>query len=696
MEKARKNNYIVITMLAVATLLITYLLPEHNHKAFDYDFAEGKPWRHERLEAKFDFDIEYDSAQKAYIQDSIEHNFIKIYHIDASARQANLAQLDMALNANAGASATLKRDIHQQVNKLYADGIVDNATADAIAQGQLPQVRILSGNRYQQVPTQHMRSAVGARNYLDSVFGSSEASQTLIQIKVADYLQPNVLPDSIETHKLISDAVHSALLVSQGHVQAGQTIVEHGAIVDARTFAVLQTYRDKLNRPQEGQAQGIDYSQWGQFIFVAIMMMVFYYFMKLMRPSTFANLRKMVFLVLFTTLFIILVEVLLSFKSSALYLIPFALMPIVITSFFDSRTSFFIYMVVILLCSLAVNDQAEFIIMQFLAGNIAIVSVKELSKRSQLARCALFIFLAYSVMFVALHVMRTGSFTGMVWMPFLLFGINCVVLSVASFIIYIIEKLFGFTSSLTLVELTDINNPELRALSAACPGTFQHSMQVANLAAEAAHEIGANVQLARSGALYHDIGKINNPAFFTENQVGVNPHDALTPEQSARIVIAHVTDGVQRAEKAKLPAVIKDFIMQHHGRGVTRYFYAMACKQHPGEKVDPAPFTYPGPNPQSKETAIVMMADACEAATRSLKNPDEKAISDMVNKIIDGQISEGLLNEAPLSFRDVGIIKSVFIERLRTIYHMRISYPDDVKPAPAPASDDEDDDEANS
>lgn len=259
------------------------------------------------------------------------------------------------------------------------------------------------------------------------------------------------------------------------------------------------------------------------------------------------------------------------------------------------------------------------------------------------------------------------------------FGINAVLLSFAYMLIFILEKTFGFTSVVTMVELSDINNPVLRELSQECPGTFQHSMALSTLAADAAQRVGANVQLVRTAALYHDIGKLNNPAFFTENQHGVNPHDALDPTQSAKIVIRHVTDGLARANKEKLPQVIKDFIAQHHGRGKAKYFYNTYCRQHPDEEIDESLFTYPGPNPQTREASIMMMADSVEAASRSLKDYSTESITALVNKIIDGQIADGLHAESPISFRDVATIKDAFISRLRTMYHARVSYPEDIK-----------------
>ena len=257
--------------------------------------------------------------------------------------------------------------------------------------------------------------------------------------------------------------------------------------------------------------------------------------------------------------------------------------------------------------------------------------------------------------------------------------VNAALSSMAYVLMSAVERAFGFISEVTLVELADTNNPLLRKLNDECPGTFQHSLSVSNLAADAAKRIGANEQLVRAGALYHDVGKLSNPAFFTENQHGVNPHDALQPEQSARIVVNHVIDGLRRADKAGLPSVIKDFIREHHGRGKAKYFYYTYCKLHPDETVDPAPFSYPGPNPRTRETAVLMMADAVEAASRSLKEHTPQAITDLVNKIIDGQIAEGMFDESPLEFRDVPVIKEAFIKRLKTIYHSRIVYPDAPK-----------------
>ena len=361
------------------------------------------------------------------------------------------------------------------------------------------------------------------------------------------------------------------------------------------------------------------------------------------------------------------------------YLVPFVIIPIVILVFFDARTALFCHLVEILICASFAPYPLEFVVVEFCAGAVAIYSLKELSRRSQLLRTAFFVFLAYALSYTAVEILINGTMTMNAVRVLGYFAINAVLTSFAYILIFVVEKMFGFVSVVTLVELSDINNPLLRELSEQCPGTFQHSMAVSNLAADAVGRIGGNVQLVRTGALYHDIGKLDNPAFFTENQRGVNPHDALNPIQSAEIVINHVHDGLKRASKAKLPSVINDFITQHHGCGKAKYFYITYCQNHPNEVVDEAQFAYPGPNPTSKETSVLMMADAVEAASRSLTDHSVQSITSLVNRIINSQIEDGLHNDSPISFHDIKVIKEAFVNRVSTIYHSRVVYPDSPK-----------------
>ena len=675
---SKNNNLIIILLTVLSVLLIATALFFSREEIRTFSFEVGKPWLHSRLESNFQFDIELDEATRKHITDSVNQNFAKIYTLDRKKGEQQIALLTRALEGRGGSLPLL-----QAVSRLYNDGIVDNDAANDIRAGK--QLRFNVGNNeLKVVDATNMKTVRQAYSWLtDTLKDYAIIQEALKAVDISNYLVPNMMVDVEENEKWLGEDLRNALR-SPGTVQQGEVIITRGEIVTPRKAAAIESFQNELQRRNKQRNVDEGLNLLGQILIVTILMMAFYFFMRLLRNQVFSNLRRMVFLITFITLFVIAVFLLVKFKYGLLYVIPFGLVPIIVSSFYDDHTSFFIHIVTVLICSLvASSHQAEFIIMQFLAGIIAIISVKELTKRTQLVRCAAFIFLAYCATYVAMTLINEGDFSKIDKYYFAYFLINCVILSFAFLVVPIVEKTFGFTSSMTLLELADINNPLLRKLSTNCPGTFQHSLQVANLAGEAALKIGANMQLARAGALYHDIGKTKNPAFFTENQIGENPHDHLVrPEDSAKIVIDHVPIGLKLADEADLPKVIKDLIAQHHGKGITRYFYYKACETRPDTEVDKTPFTYPGPNPQTKEAAILMMADACEAATKSLNDHSEETITAMVNKIIDTQVSEGLLREAPISFRDVETIKRLFVERLRTAYHARVAYPDDDKTPP--------------
>lgn len=679
----KNNNYIIMALVLLSILLIATALFFSRETTRIESFEVGKPWLHSRLEASFQFDIELDEATRKHITDSVNQNFAKIYTLDRKKGEQQIALLSRALNGRSGSPALL-----QAVYTLYNNGIVDNDAANDIRAGK--QLRFMVGNNeLQVVDATNMKTVRQAYSWLaDSMRSNPAIQEALKAVDISNYLVPNMMVDVEENEKWMGEDLRNALR-SPGTIQQGEVIISRGEIVTPKKASAIESYQNEVIRRNKQRNTDEGLNLLGQILIVATLMLAFYFFIRMLRRQVFDSLRRMVFLITFITVFVIAVFLLVKFKYSLLYVIPFALVPIIVSSFFDDHTSFFVHIVTVLICSLiASSHQAEFIIMQFLAGIIAIISVKELTKRTQLVRCAAFIFLAYCTTYVAMTLINEGDFGKIDKLYFAYFLINCVILSFAFLIIPIVEKAFGFTSSMTLLELADINNPLLRQLSTNCPGTFQHSLQVANLAGEAALKIGANMQLVRAGALYHDIGKTKNPAFFTENQIGENPHDHLVrPEDSAKIVIDHVSNGLKIAEDADLPKVIKDLIAQHHGKGVTSYFYYKAREARPDQEVDKTPFSYPGPNPQTKEAAILMMADACEAATKSLNDHSEESIAAMVNKIIDGQVAEGLLREAPISFRDVETVKRLFIERLRTAYHARVAYPSEVKASAAAAND---------
>ena len=666
------NDVIVRLLLAVgAIVLISYCLPKENK--VDYHYALGRPWNHSLLTAPFDIPINLDSASAAKQRDSINRTFVAIYKHDTSVDRKAILELQEALQKTS-LQGQKRNHLIESVRRIYVDGIVDNATSDLIAAGKLPEVRFVVNNVAEPAPTAPMHSVRTAYALLDSAFADAETQSAMDGVQITRYLIPNVVCDSVESKRMI-DQLYQKALAPIGLMQKGERIIDRGDVVTPQTFELLKTY-ERLAEDRLEKREDLRYTIVGQVAIITLLVVAMYLFLHFFRRRIYEDIRKMVFITSFLTVFTMAAYAVVASLGSGVYVMPFAVVAVIFTTFFDSRTALFAHIVEVMLCSLVVAEPQEFIMLQFFAGVTAIITVQELSKRSQLVQCAIYIFLVYSLVYAAMHIIVDGDVSKVSRYVIGCFGVNVVLFSFSYVLIFLIEKIFGFTSTVTLVELTDINNPILRELSEKCPGTFQHSMQVSSLAAEAAHAIGANSQLLRAGALYHDIGKLDNPAFFTENQRGENPHKMLTPDLSARIVIEHVQNGLRRAVKAKLPQIIMDFITQHHGCGKARYFYTQAQNASPDVPIDPAPYTYPGPNPNTKETSILMMADATEAASRSLKDYSEEAIGNLVSRIIDSQIADGLFKDSPISFRDVEIIKRTFTSRLRTIYHTRIAYPE--------------------
>ena len=414
----------------------------------------------------------------------------------------------------------------------------------------------------------------------------------------------------------------------------------------------------------------------GQIVYVLVLILLFTLYITLFHREYFNKLRSILMLYSLITIFPILVSLMVSHNFFSIYILPFAMVPIFIHVFLDSRTAFVTHMIMVLICAAAVKYQYEFIIIQLVAGLVTIYSLRELSSRAQLFKTAILVTIATSVIYFAIQLMQGYDWADIDKDTFSYFIVNGILLLLAYPLMYVIERAFGFVSSVTLFELANTNRGLLRNLSEIAPGTFQHSFTVGNLASEIANKIGADSLLVRTGALYHDIGKMANPVFFTENQAGVNPHDNIPYQESARIIISHVTEGIKMAEKYDIPSNIKNFILTHHGKGIAKYFYIKYKNEHPEEDVDPTPFTYPGPNPFTREQAILMMADTVEAASRSLPEYTEESISTLVNKLIDTQVSDGFFRECPITFRDIAQAKMVLIEKLMSIYHTRIKYPE--------------------
>ena len=465
------------------------------------------------------------------------------------------------------------------------------------------------------------------------------------------------------------------LPLASGMVLSGQKIIDRGEIVDDYTYRVLNSFEKETQR-RSASVTAIPSTIAGQVLFVSILILLFSTYITLFRRDYLDKPRSITMIYTMITLFPVLVSLMMEHNLLSVYVLPFSIAPIFIRVFMDSRTAFIAHVTMVLICAAAVKYQYEFIIVQLVAGLIAIYSLRELSQRAQLFRTALLVTIGSCAIYLALQLMQDNDINDMDNSIYKYFAVNGVLLLFAYPLMLVIEKTFGFISSVTLIELSNTSKDLLRQLSEVAPGTFQHSVMVSNLAAEIANKIGAKAQLVRTGAMYHDIGKMKNPAFFTENQVGVNPLDKMSRIDAAQIVISHVTDGLKLAEKHDLPNVIKDFIKSHHGMGKTKYFYISYKNEHPDEPVDDSLFTYPGPDPFTREQAILMMADTVEAASRSLTEYTEESISGLVNKLIDQQVEEGYFHTCPITFHDIAVAKQVLTERLKAIYHTRTTYPE--------------------
>lgn len=677
-KSSNKHWLIKIALLVGATAIIMLLMPRPGHQSYTYEL--NQPWKYALLTAEFDTPIMRDSASANALRDSINRTFVPFVTVDAKTAHDNMARF-RTMAAQHG-NATQVALLGNLLNKAYANGIIDAKVYEFVRTQPESQLRTAleedGGSTIKTIDAAAMCSPEKAFHDIDSLYlvalGSTEPMPAELSKAVEICLQPNYVIDSI-TDKKFRDQEYLAVNAAMGVIKKGQRIVDRGEIINPQIYTNLNTYLEMLTRTRNDQNHHTFYII-GQIAYILVVFGMLYVFLAIYRPRFFGNLRKMTFLISYICLFVVFAIEMFEYVPNGLSLVPFAAVPVVILVFFDSRTAIFSLGATILLASLVATFPYNFIFLQFMAGLAATYSINQLSRRSQLLRTALLTFLAYVVGYIIMCLITDGNLDSFAWRIIGIYAINAVILSFAYVLILVIEKIFGFTSTVTLVELSDINSPLLRKLNEEAPGTFQHSVQVSTLAAEAARAIGANTTLVRTGALYHDIGKLEGPAFYTENQHGdINPHAGLDPDVSARKIIAHVPNGLALAAKYKLPSVIRDFIAEHHGKGVTRYFYNTAVNKSTDGKVNKADFQYPGPNPQSRETAILMMADAVEAASRSLKDYSKESTDALVDRIIDLQLADGLFKESPISLKDIETVKKTFKKRLTTIYHSRVSYP---------------------
>lgn len=673
-RKLKWRNFLSRTLLVLITvLLIVWALPRNESKQFRYDI--GKPWMYGSFIAKFDFPIyKTDEAIKEQ-EDSLLETYQPYYNYDPAVEKKQVSKfLADYQNGIPGLPHNYVRLIADRLHRLYQAGIMDTPEYNEAYRDSTSQVRLVSGNNAQSISLACVYSTLSAYEQLFIDEQIAMQRPILQRCNLNNYIEPNLIYDKGKSETERNDLL-SSIPPASGMVMSGQKVIDRGDIVDEYTYRVLSSFEREIKRRSATQTQ-ITNTIIGQVIFVTLMVFLFTMYLGLFRRDYFNKPRSIAMLYTLITLFPVVVSLMMRHNFLSVYMLPFAMVPIFVRVFMDSRTAFVCHVTMILICTTAVRYQYEFIIIQLVAGLIAIYSLRELTRRAQVFKTAILVGIGSTFVYLALQLMQDNDFSSMDHDMYYHFVVNAVLLLIAYPMMYIIEKMFGFVSSVTLFELSNTNRGLLRDLSEIAPGTFQHSITVGNLAAEIANKIGANALLVRTGALYHDIGKMKNPVFFTENQAGVNPHDTLTYQESARIIISHVTEGVKLAERENLPTIIRDFIVTHHGTGITKFFYIKYKNEHPEEEVDPAPFTYPGPNPFTREQAILMIADGVEAASRSLPEYTEESISTLVNRMIDQDVTDGYFKECPITFRDLAIAKLVLIERLKAIYHTRISYPE--------------------
>ncbi|MBR4643847.1 MAG: HDIG domain-containing protein [Bacteroidaceae bacterium] len=672
----REYLYRIAGLIAMIAVLALFL-PKGGYTKYEY--RVGEPWDDVPVIAQDSFPVYKSEAQLKRESDSLRNYYEPYFEVKKSVyeKQATLLKENFMKTLHDVIPAYYLPHLLEKLRFLYTQGIVDAEDYDVLKKENTHQVWLFEGYESQPRYVKQLYTEKTAYEYMMAEEDSVRFNHgKLLRCGLEKFVQPNLVYDAEKSLQQRQE-VDAQLVPYIGQVQVGQKLVDHGQIVDDYTYCVLQS----MERFQQTRSLSITerlLQLGGQVTYIAIMVILLLFYFEQFRSDYLANLRTVMLVISLFVPFPLATYALMSHSLMSVYVIPYCILPIFIRVFMDSRTAFITHTLCILTCAVALHHPYEFIVTQLVAGLVAIYSLRQLSQRSELVRAAALVTVTTLVTYFCIELLHgspygSNGFDRWTYIFILMAGI----LSLLSYTLLMpIERIFGFTSNVTLVELSNINNVILRRLSEEAPGTFQHSMQVANLAAEVANSIGAKSQLVRTGALYHDIGKLENPVFFTENQSGTNPHDNLPYEQSAQIIIQHVKNGLRLADKYQLPSVIKEFISTHHGQSMARYFYVSYKNAFPEKKVDERVFSYPGPNPTTLEQAILMMADSVEAASRSLSEYTEESLNNMVDRIIDDQITAGYFNQCPISFLEIADAKEILKTKLRTMYHTRIQYPE--------------------
>jgi putative nucleotidyltransferase with HDIG domain len=655
--------------IVAAIALIDYVFPHHD--AFRYEYELGKPWRYGRLIADYDFPVYYQDSVIRQMEDSLRHQVPPIYYRDSALEEGifmNLTSMQPSLGE--GAYQHLRR----RLQRYYDQGILSNPDKNILLEGRFAIGRIELGNhQLLDVPANWLLSE---KQVYDALMADSLYAQVFRHVgTLQDYVHANLLTDTLAMNREYNE-LRKTISSSYRVVEAETRIIDQGQIVDAATLDVLDSYK-RIQQEHLSESKSTMMMHVGQVLLISIILGSLLGFLFLFRKWHHEKQAYTLVAVGMVTLMVVLTALASHVIVGGAYLVPIGVTTIVLATFHGSRTAYWCHMVMALLCSFIAPSHFEYLVVQSVVGIMIVFWMNEgMNDRAQLLRVCLVVLITYPVVYCAYTLANEGTLANVPWATLAMMVCNALLLMMSYLIIYALEKLFGFMSGVTLVELCNLGQGLLLRLSKEAPGTFQHSLQVANLTASAAEAIGASSQLVRTGALYHDIGKLWNPLYFTENQMGGNPHDKLTVEQSVEIIKKHVTEGLRLAEKANLPMAIRRFITTHHGRGMIKYFYVTWCNDHPGEEPDKELFTYVGPDPETREEALLMMGDGIEAASKSLKEYNVAAFRKLVNGIVDGLVTSGRLNNARITLSEIQIAKESFILGLESIYHSRIAYPE--------------------
>ena len=663
MKELHWRDILTRTILIIVTVTITVWSMPHDSRSY-FHVEEGKPWKYADFTAPFDFPIyksesvireERDSALSQY------EPYYK-YHHETGQKMVQKFYKDYA-DGIPDLPASYMGIISDRLLSLYHEGIIDQKDYTELLGDTTTMIRIVNDKQATSVSVADLYSPKLAYEQLFQDEKLAPVRTILQKCNLNEYIAPNLTYDRERSESSKNDLL-SGIALASGVVQKGQKIIGRGDIVTEKTYRIIESFK-KENELRNEDIKQNHLALFGQIIYVTILIFGFTIYLSLYRRDYFEKPRSTTMLYALIIFFAVLTALFMRNTFIHVYLLPYAMVPIFIRVFMDSRTAFMAHCTMVLICAVMLQHPFEFIVMETVAGLVAISSLRELSQRSQLFKTAIFVTVSCITVNMAFDWMNSDGMTEIDYSYYNYLIANGIMLLFAYPLLYIIEKAFGFTSDITLIELSNTNNEVLRKMSEVAPGTFNHSIQVANLAGEIANKIGAKAQLVRTGALYHDIGKLANPIYYTENQSGINPHEMLTDIESAQIIISHVTEG--------------DFIATHHGQGKAKYFYVHYHNEHPDEPVDDLLFTYPGPNPFTREHACLMMADTVEAASRSLPDYTEQSIRGLVERLIDGQVADGYFRECPITFRDIQYAKTVLIEKLKTIYHTRVNYPTEKK-----------------